>query len=230
MSFRFLGSCYGFESALEAGMSVGLSIWCFSAVCSASACADADIWTPLAVLAVANIIRSGVAAMTLYVCTARVDVWRSVVSAYLLSLSYAVLFGHAWIVFCWHRASIDDRARERSHRPEATVRFLIPMINDLSSIVWCVCVFSLRVPTQSGPPYHHVASFVVRDVNLKCMDSTCAICFDNISSGCLAGRLPCGHVYHDLCLRTWLYKANPETPCPMRCSGVASSKIGLSAE
>jgi hypothetical protein len=68
---------------------------------------------------------------------------------------------------------------------------------------------------------------VVRDPVVECKNSTCVICLEELSSGSLAGRLPCDHVFHDECVRSWLGNGHCQARCPMRCSSNASSNLGL---
>lgn len=51
----------------------------------------------------------------------------------------------------------------------------------------------------------------------------CPVCQDDIPEGGIAKKMPCGHLFHDECLMTWLEKANS---CPMcRGSELPSEKI-----
>jgi len=46
-------------------------------------------------------------------------------------------------------------------------------------------------------------------------DSPCVICMDDFEEGCEVGILPCGHAFHDACIREWL---GSRDRCPMRCT------------
>merc|ERR1712228_1147294 len=57
---------------------------------------------------------------------------------------------------------------------------------------------------RGAPPEQpQVTSFMVEDPCAECWDPTCVICLEDISTGCRAGKLPCGHVFHDECVRGW---------------------------
>lgn len=86
-------------------------------------------------------------------------------------------------------------------------------------------MFNLARPCPEPPPKPRIQSFVVQDVSSECGDSGCAICLDEFSFGCLAARLPCNHVFHDCCVRSWLSQGRPQTWCPMRCSSVAAASL-----
>ncbi|PWA71836.1 Zinc finger, RING/FYVE/PHD-type [Artemisia annua] len=76
-------------------------------------------------------------------------------------------------------------------------------------------IMELLAETDSlrrGPPPAAV-SFVE---NLMCVivdeESVCVICKDNACVGSVVNRLPCAHVYHPLCIKTWL---NARNTCPL---------------
>jgi hypothetical protein len=75
-----------------------------------------------------------------------------------------------------------------------------------------------KLPRHGAP----AIEFVAHDALAECGGSTCAICLEEFSSGCLLGRLPCGHIYHMNCLRKWLSTVRSENWCPMRCPSTAS--------
>ncbi|GJR85948.1 E3 ubiquitin protein ligase CIP8-like protein [Tanacetum coccineum] len=76
-------------------------------------------------------------------------------------------------------------------------------------------IMELLAETDSlrrGPPPAAV-SFIE---NLMCVivdeESVCVICKDNTCVGSVVNRLPCAHVYHPLCIKTWL---NARNTCPL---------------
>jgi hypothetical protein len=107
--------------------------------------------------------------------------------------------------------------------------------SDVASILWMATAFTDIVLSSlwlegmhalPRPLKPSVTSFVVRDVALECRDQMCAICLDELSPGCLAGRLPCNHVFHESCCRTWLEIGHRQARCPMRCEVAPSSPNG----
>jgi len=89
---------------------------------------------------------------------------------------------------------------------------LIAFLSFVCSGAWCVITFR---KTPRMPPLR-VASFVVHDVPTECGDALCSICLDEFAPDCRAARLPCGHIFHDACVREWL-KTGRHRNCPMRC-------------
>lgn len=146
------------------------------------------------------------------------DQWRPLVVVPLLVPSHAILVGHVFVVVGLQRASATAEAAAE----EVLSFYLAVTASMLSTVVWLVSM--ARVHTQANkdlepPPKPQVTPFVVRDAGSECTGSACAICLEELSSGCLAGRLPCNHVFHESCIRGWL-ATTPFQACPMRCAGV----------
>jgi hypothetical protein len=153
------------------------------------------------------------------------------VAASLLAMSCYMVLGQVGVLIVWASASEDARASEGSRSwAETLFKLLAPIINIMSSCLWFVSVPLPAAPEGNGTPKPQalpVTSFVVCNVDAECKNSTCAICLEELSSGSLGGRLPCGHVFHDGCVRGWLDNGHSQARCPMRCSSDASSDRGL---
>merc|ERR1712032_1704931 len=76
-------------------------------------------------------------------------------------------------------------------------------------------------------PKPAVTPFVLRDSMTEYTGSVCTICLEEFSSGGILGRLPCEHVFHDKCVRTWLKSRRRAARCPMRCPIAARSSRNL---
>merc|ERR1719352_468749 len=55
---------------------------------------------------------------------------------------------------------------------------------------------------------------MLRNTDVGSSFSTCTICLDVFQASDEAARLPCGHIFHDDCLREWLHV---RLECPFRC-------------
>lgn len=77
---------------------------------------------------------------------------------------------------------------------------------------------AIAAPAQRSLAYRaarpQVSSYVL-DASAPLAGSTCIICMGDIEAGCLVGRLPCEHMFHDDCIRKWLKHGYL---CPMRCA------------
>jgi hypothetical protein len=73
----------------------------------------------------------------------------------------------------------------------------------------------------------HVETFELGPDTLGDWDTTCVICFDDFAEGCVVGKLPCGHKFHDACIRAWL---GTKDRCPMRCTVHCASVLGRPSE
>jgi hypothetical protein len=142
------------------------------------------------------------------------------VAVILLIPSCAIVLGHVSVILIWRAG--EDAPTEA----ETLLRLSLPLTNVLSTGVWFAYVLTPPVGKDRGPPKPQVASFVVRDVDSECRVSTCAICLEEFSYGCLAGKLPCEHVYHYYCLSNWLDRGHSQARCPMRCSSATSPDLG----
>lgn len=234
---------FGYNELLAALI---LVIWSFLRI--PQSC-DFRVWIPSAVLTVMSILRSGISVVAPRICTRlrmtdhqwrpKVIVFLTTSSVFLILSSYAVIVGQEAVLASWRSASEhaqcgEDHAGMLSRWRGTMFRVLVGVAHMLSIGLWFVHVPTL--PTPPAPkgtclPKPRVTSFVVRDVCLECRSSTCAICLDEISSGCWAGRLPCDHVYHDQCIRSWLDSGHATARCPMRCpSATSSSPYGCQFE
>jgi len=57
--------------------------------------------------------------------------------------------------------------------------------------------------------------------NLQRWGTACVVCLDNFEEEEKVARLPCGHNFHEKCLRQWLRR---QKQCPYRCSADAAQK------
>jgi len=201
--------------------------WCGLTLVQILTC-DAGLWTLLSVLAVAKTIRLGIATAAVRMSQhleQPVRQWQAVI---VLAVSGAVLPAQmsAMATICWRLfqgCPAAAAASDTSAMGVADVCFL--MVTALTDLVLSF-LWSQSVNVPPRPPKPQVTSFVVRDVELECRDSVCVICLDELTPGCLAGRLPCDHVFHDQCCRTWLEVGHRQARCPMLCPFVLSSPNG----
>lgn len=224
--------CY--EATLELCTAVLLAVWCSSSVLRTATSEDPSVWLPLAGPVVTSVLRTGTSVLAPRL-GARLRVpagrWQPLVAALLLASSCYMVLGQVGVLIVWVSASEDARASEGSPGwAETLFKLLAPIINVGSSCLWFVCVPLPPAPEGKGAPKPQalpVTSFVVCDVDAECKNSACVICLEELSSGSLAGRLPCDHVFHDGCVRGWLANGHSQARCPMRCSSDASSDRGL---
>jgi hypothetical protein len=191
----------------------------------------------LRLLAVTKIIRDGIA-----IAAPRMSQrlgqparqWHPMLIALVLAISSAVLVAQMHIMISWrvsHQRPAPVEGQDRPVLQAMLVRIVVQVADILLSCLWFARVPAPPDPEEEeagGPPKPLVTSFVVRDATLECGDQVCAICLEELSTGCLAGRLPCGHIFHDDCCRTWLQKGHRQARCPMRCSFAPSSPRGES--
>mmetsp|Transcript_76878 Transcript_76878/g.212437 ORF Transcript_76878/g.212437 Transcript_76878/m.212437 type:complete len:257 (+) Transcript_76878:91-861(+) len=96
----------------------------------------------------------------------------------------------------------------------ATTALTVVNIVLLYSSVWLVC----RRP--SAPESAGIAVKTFRSGSPADAESSlqfgecCAICLLDLEEGQLVGKLPCGHAFHEPCIRRW---AAVKGCCPMRC-------------
>lgn len=73
---------------------------------------------------------------------------------------------------------------------------------------------SAQIPDWTPKNYLHVsnimARFVVATAEELAANGDCAICLDSMLTAC---KLPCGHLYHNSCLRSWLEQDNSCPTC-----------------
>jgi hypothetical protein len=72
--------------------------------------------------------------------------------------------------------------------------------------------------TTTATELHHLAhstnhnEAITPDGNVDDMDHWCAICCQNLQCGDRVGDIPCGHVFHVVCLKEWIVRKNH---CPL---------------
>jgi len=69
--------------------------------------------------------------------------------------------------------------------------------------------FQLRIEAGVGPPLQ--------------FGTNCSICLGDLDEGQQIGRLPCGHTFHEPCIREWLARKDC---CPMRCAEPEAAPCG----
>jgi len=222
-----------YESALEFCAALVLLVWSSSAALHTPTSDYRILLVPLAGLAVANMLRTGISVLAQRLDTwiwVPVDQWRPMVAVILLAFSYATVLGQVGILIIWASASENTQAGDIPNAAETLFRLFVPFVNILSSGLWLLYAPSPPAPEgkDAPKPQVRVTSFVVRDVDLECQNTMCAICLEELSYGNLAGRLPCDHVYHLECVRSWLDNGHSQARCPMRCPSDASSNAGVS--
>jgi hypothetical protein len=211
-----------YEASVETCLAFGIVV--FSAMHRLTGFEVSSTWLLLA-LTVANALRSGVSVAAKRFCAwlgMPLDQWRLVVAVPLLVPSYAILVGQVFAVVCLQRAAQQHSGRrsEPGAAEEMLSFYLAVTANMLSTAIWLVSMACIRIQTDEDrepPPKPQVTPFVVRDVDSECRGSACAICLEEFSSGCLAGRLLCNHVFHESCIRSW-HDTRPFQACPMRCA------------
>jgi hypothetical protein len=227
-----------YQASFELLASVAIFVWCCSRLLLTPSRELAHVWIALLVLGVTKAIRDGIA-----IAAPRVSrrlgqpagQWHPMLMVLVLYVSGAVLLAQMLIMISWrlsHQLIPSVEERGTPGLPAMLVRMAFAASDILLSCLWFGNVPALPVPKEEarGPLKPTVTSFMIRDVGLECGDRVCAICLDEFSTGCLAGRLPCGHVFHDVCCRTWLENGHRQARCPMRCSFTSTSPHGESVE
>jgi hypothetical protein len=154
-----------------------------------------------------------------------------------LVVSGAVLIGQMLNLMLIMIRGLGSHVAAEEGLDQIMTRWMVALVDTVLSFLWLRCVPNTpgafpgtpsaprRHPWKDGgrdPPMLPVTSFEVR-VGSERRDLVCSICLDELSPGCLAGRLPCEHVYHDGCIRRWLESGHGRVRCPMRCSVTPSS-------
>jgi hypothetical protein len=224
---RLCGLC-GIQASLELFASVALFVGNYRYLLSPT-CEMARMWIPLGVLAGTKVIRDGVAVAAPYVSQRfgrPAGQWHPKIVIFVLVVSIAVLLGQTLSMIRWRLSpecpsDVDGQARSRTLVMAARLAFAFA--DAMLSGLWFASWPAPQAAGQRPLPKPPVTTFVVRDVASECGDRVCAICLDEFSPGCVAGRLPCNHVFHDHCCRKWLENGHRQARCPMRCSFTPSS-------
>lgn len=193
----------------------------------------AHTWLPAA-LAAANTLRTCVALVAAPELARFAQVpsvrWPRVAILYALGISGVVQLGACAGAYTTVHLAVQLQRRDElgceldspdcaSARTQLIAVVIALVVNLLSSTALGSLYSNECRELRGAPPQQpQVTSFVVEEPCLECRDSTCVICLEDISTGCRAGQLQCGHVFHDECVRGWLKRSSPETWCPMRCS------------
>lgn len=70
-----------------------------------------------------------------------------------------------------------------------------------------------KAAPTSASTFRNLPRIKVRQVDLEANESNeCSICIDEMNIGQEAIRIPCGHLYHEDCIKDWLGKSNE---CPV---------------
>merc|ERR1719253_85509 len=69
-----------------------------------------------------------------------------------------------------------------------------------------------RQPATAGAFLRNMPVVKVTDHDIQGDNDECTICFDKLSVGDAALRVPCGHLFHEDCARKWLETSNQ---CPV---------------
>ncbi|CAK0795715.1 unnamed protein product [Prorocentrum cordatum] len=214
--------CLSYGAVVELCLTFGIVVC--SAMHSSASFEEASAWVPMASLTVANACRSGVA-----VVAQRFNRWGPAAALSLLVASCAILVWHVLIIDSLLRSS--QPHNDQSNGAEVLAFILALAASALSTTMWYAATGYTHILTDKGedpPPRPEVETFVVHDVGSECLGSICAICLEEFSPGCLAGKLPCTHVFHDRCVRSWLYTGSflARCRCPMRCPNDAGANQG----
>ena len=67
--------------------------------------------------------------------------------------------------------------------------------------------------TKKALPDKRVASLEANTVTEEHVDDTCGVCMENYVVGETGKILPCGHMFHESCIKTWL--TYNSTKCPL---------------
>ena len=60
------------------------------------------------------------------------------------------------------------------------------------------------------------------------MDSCCAICLESFGNSCEIATIPCGHVFHETCIKKW-HSAHKEcSQCRTKCKSEEILRIFIS--
>jgi len=107
---------------------------------------------------------------------------------------------------------------------------LLVLIASNVHISLSLCCF---LATSKGPPHLAVKTFEIhrgetRELSLQ-FGANCSICLCDLNKGQWVGQLPCGHAFHEQCIREWLSRKDC---CPMRCTRATATthRVGLEGD
>lgn len=100
----------------------------------------------------------------------------------------------------------------------------LTVINGILCFLW---LYLLTTPSALSVPRIELKTFNYEttagaESPLR-FEACCVICLLDLEEGHLVGQLPCGHAFHEHCIRQWLATKNC---CPMRCAPPQAAPAG----
>jgi hypothetical protein len=147
---------------------------------------------------------------------------REVISILCCLLSYLVIGGNLWHIVDVLIAFGELADHEHAPVHQRVVEIAISVTSTLLSCLWLrLSVLLARRAsgaTRAAPPSKPKVVTFRLELDTAAEPPECVICLGSLWHECEAGKLPCGHIFHDECIRTWLLEGHSLARCPMRCS------------